>query len=324
MTHRHSLNTQARTGRMLVAAAVSAAIIGAVAVTQPWSPANAAAGANTAMTAMQGGFADLVSEVRPAVVSVEVTRAIRPAGHSRMKWRRPGMEFPELFRYFRSMPEFAIPNRPRAENRRFRLHRRQLGNHRHEPPRGERGELGDGDASGRAQARGRGRGGGSEDRSRAPGGRCRGGAAGGRVREFRPDARRRLGGRGREPVRARRHRHRRASSRVADATSAPAPTTTSCRSTRRSTAATPVVRSSTTPAAVVGVNTAIFSPTGGNVGIGFAIPANMALPVIESLRADGKVDRGWLGNPDPAHRRDDGRGAGAGQGEGRARCFRDG
>ena len=46
---------------------------------------------------------------------------------------------------------------------------------------------------------------------------------------------------------------------------------------------------------VVGVNTAIFSPTGGNVGIGFAIPANVAIPVVESLRADGKVDRGWLG-----------------------------
>ena len=46
---------------------------------------------------------------------------------------------------------------------------------------------------------------------------------------------------------------------------------------------------------VVGVNTAIFSPTGGNVGIGFAIPANVAKPVIESLRTDGKVDRGWLG-----------------------------
>ena len=46
---------------------------------------------------------------------------------------------------------------------------------------------------------------------------------------------------------------------------------------------------------VVGVNTAIFSPSGGNVGIGFAIPANVAKPVIESLRTDGKVDRGWLG-----------------------------
>ena len=46
---------------------------------------------------------------------------------------------------------------------------------------------------------------------------------------------------------------------------------------------------------VIGINTAIFSPSGGNVGIGFAIPANLALPVIESLKADGRVTRGWLG-----------------------------
>ena len=46
---------------------------------------------------------------------------------------------------------------------------------------------------------------------------------------------------------------------------------------------------------VIGVNTAIISPTGGSVGIGFAIPADMALPVIEQLRAYGETRRGWLG-----------------------------
>lgn len=46
---------------------------------------------------------------------------------------------------------------------------------------------------------------------------------------------------------------------------------------------------------VVGVNTAIFSPTGGNVGIGFAIPANVASDVIADLRENGRVERGWLG-----------------------------
>jgi serine protease Do len=46
---------------------------------------------------------------------------------------------------------------------------------------------------------------------------------------------------------------------------------------------------------VVGINTAIHSPTGGNVGIGFAIPANQAKRIIEDLHEDGKVDRGWLG-----------------------------
>ena len=46
---------------------------------------------------------------------------------------------------------------------------------------------------------------------------------------------------------------------------------------------------------VVGVNTAIFSPTGGSVGIGFAIPSAIAKNVIAQLKKDGKVTRGWLG-----------------------------
>ena len=46
---------------------------------------------------------------------------------------------------------------------------------------------------------------------------------------------------------------------------------------------------------VIGVNTAIFSPNGGSVGIGFAIPAAVAQSVIDQLRDDGKVARAWLG-----------------------------
>ncbi len=46
---------------------------------------------------------------------------------------------------------------------------------------------------------------------------------------------------------------------------------------------------------VVGVNTAILAPSGGNVGIGFAIPANLARWVMEQLRERGRVVRGWLG-----------------------------
>jgi serine protease Do len=46
---------------------------------------------------------------------------------------------------------------------------------------------------------------------------------------------------------------------------------------------------------VVGINTAIFSPSGGNVGIAFAIPSSTAKDVIADLMKDGKVDRGWLG-----------------------------
>jgi len=46
---------------------------------------------------------------------------------------------------------------------------------------------------------------------------------------------------------------------------------------------------------VIGINTAITSPSGGNVGIGFAIPANLAKSVIEELKSEGKVTRGYLG-----------------------------
>ncbi|MGQ0674154.1 MAG: Do family serine endopeptidase [Hyphomicrobium sp.] len=46
---------------------------------------------------------------------------------------------------------------------------------------------------------------------------------------------------------------------------------------------------------VIGVNTAIFSPSGGNVGIAFAVPANTAVDVIEQLKSKGTVSRGWLG-----------------------------
>ena len=47
---------------------------------------------------------------------------------------------------------------------------------------------------------------------------------------------------------------------------------------------------------VIGINTAIISGnTGGNVGIGFAIPINIAKGILEDLKEKGKVTRGWLG-----------------------------
>ena len=46
---------------------------------------------------------------------------------------------------------------------------------------------------------------------------------------------------------------------------------------------------------LVGINTAILSRTGGSHGIGFAIPSNMAQPIVTALLRDGRVTRGWLG-----------------------------
>jgi serine protease Do len=46
---------------------------------------------------------------------------------------------------------------------------------------------------------------------------------------------------------------------------------------------------------VIGINTAIYSPNGGSVGIGFAVPSTVAQKVVAELEEHGKVERGWLG-----------------------------
>ncbi|TMJ24635.1 MAG: Do family serine endopeptidase [Alphaproteobacteria bacterium] len=46
---------------------------------------------------------------------------------------------------------------------------------------------------------------------------------------------------------------------------------------------------------VIGINTAIFSPTGGSIGLGFAIPSSIAEPVVSQLKSHGRVERGLLG-----------------------------
>ena len=295
MTSNTTTRRKAWTGRTLVAAAVSAAIVGAVAVSEPWSSANAAPGAGTSMmTTMQGGFADLVSEVRPAVVNVQVTRSIRPAAHSRMKWQRHGSEFPEFFRHFRSMPGFAIPDMPRVEGVGSgfvvdasglivtsqhvvkgadsvtvtlqdgrKLEARVVG----ADPKTDLAllEVDAGEALPVVEF-------GDSERTRVGdwvvavgnpfglGGTVTAGIVSGRGRDI-------------------------GSGPYDDFLQIDAPI-------NRGNSGGPLFDRS---GRVVGVNTAIFSPTGGNVGIGFAIPANVAKPVIESLRTDGKVDRGWLG-----------------------------
>ncbi|MEM8658348.1 MAG: PDZ domain-containing protein, partial [Pseudomonadota bacterium] len=46
---------------------------------------------------------------------------------------------------------------------------------------------------------------------------------------------------------------------------------------------------------VIGVNTAILSPSGGNIGLGFAIPSEQAQDIVADLIEDGSVERGWIG-----------------------------
>ena len=95
-------------------------------------------------------------------------------------------------------------------------------------------------------------------------------------------ARRRLGDRGRQSVRPRRHGDGRHHLGARPRHPLRARSTTSCRSTR------PINRGNSggptfnLDGEVIGINTAIYSPNGGSVGIGFAIPSNLAKPVIDA------------------------------------------
>ena len=62
-----------------------------------------------------------------------------------------------------------------------------------------------------------------------------------------------------------------------------------------STRAIPAARYSTQDGQVVGVNSAIISPSGGSVGIGFAIPSNTVKSVVAQLEKTGHVTRGYIG-----------------------------
>ena len=69
---------------------------------------------------------------------------------------------------------------------------------------------------------------------------------------------------------------------------------------------------------VIGVNSAIYSPSGGNVGVGFAIPSNLVKDVVAQLKDSGSVQRGWLGVAIQTVTQDIAHGDGPGRGEGRA------
>ena len=76
---------------------------------------------------------------------------------------------------------------------------------------------------------------------------------------------------------------------------AAASTTATSRPTPRSIRAIRAARCSISTAMSIGINTALISPTGGNVGIGFAIPAEQVAPVVEQLRRGQRVQRGYIG-----------------------------
>ena len=79
------------------------------------------------------------------------------------------------------------------------------------------------------------------------------------------------------------------------ATSASPPTRTSSRPTRRSTRATRAARWSTCRGELIGINTAIFTQSGGYQGIGFAVPSNLARRIVDELSKYGEVRRGSIG-----------------------------
>ena len=119
-------------------------------------------------------------------------------------------------------------------------------------------------------------------------------AAGRQVRRFGQEPGRRLGDRDRQSVRPRPfgdRRHHLGPRPRAVATRS----TTTCRPTPPSTRATRAARCSMPTARSIGVNTAIYSPSGTNAGLAFSIPSNLVKQVAEQLREFGKVRRGWIG-----------------------------
>ena len=246
------------------------------------------------MAAMHGGSADLVSTVRPAVVNVEVTRAIRPAAQSHAWRQRPGTEIPELFRRFLPMPWNGAPGAPRAEGvgSGFIIDASGLVVTSHHVVKGADTvtvTLHDGRTLEARVA-------GADPKTDLALLKIDAGEALPTVEFGDSDTTRvgdwvvavgspfGLGGTVTAGI---------VSARGRDIGSGPyddylqldAPI-------NRGSSGGPLFDRS---GRVIGVNSAIFSPTGGNVGIGFAVPANVAGPVIESLRTGGRVERGWLG-----------------------------
>ena len=294
MTHRNPGQMKIRTRRTLVAAAVSVALVGAVAISEPWSPANAAAVADAAITTMHGGFADLVSTVRPAVVNVQTTRSIRPASGMHML-QRPGSEIPEHFRRFSMpMPGHRMPHMRQAEGvgSGFIIDASGFIVTSHHVVKGADTvtiTLEDGRKL-EAQVAG------VDPKTDLALLKIDAGEALPVVEFGDSDVTRvgdwviavgspfGLGGTVTAGI---------VSARGRDIGSGPyddyiqidAPI-------NRGNSGGPLFDRS---GRVIGVNTMIISPTGGSVGIGFAIPADVAGSVIESLRTEGRVERGWLG-----------------------------
>ena len=116
------------------------------------------------------------------------------------------------------------------------------------------------------------------------------------ARQFRPGAGRRLRASPSAIPSASSTPSRRASSaRLAAAASARTATRTSSRPTPPSTRAIPAARSINLKGELIGINSAIFSNSGGNIGIGFAIPVNIAKSIMAQILQYGKVRRGLLG-----------------------------
>ena len=126
-------------------------------------------------------------------------------------------------------------------------------------------------------------------------GEARQAAEGGEVRQFRQAAARRMGDRDRQSVQPRRHGDGRHRVGAQPRHQFRARTTITSRPTPPSIAAIPAVRCSISTARSIGVNTAIISPSGGSIGIGFAVPSKTAMAVIDQLRQFGEARRGWLG-----------------------------
>ena len=287
---------------LAVAAALGAVTLGYVgAEYYPIQRAHAAPAATVATAAPVASpasrslpdFTSLVETQGPAVVHISATQRAVGAGATRDLPFKPGDPMYEFFRRFQMPTPDAQPMPRQGQGSGFVISARRL--HPHQRARRRRRRRGHGQAH--RPARVQGQGGRHRPADRRRGGEDRREGPADRASSATPSTAqgRRMGGR---------RSARRSASRTPSppASSAPSrarcPTTATCRSSRptsRSTPATPAGRCSTWRARSIGINSQIYSRTGGYMGLSFAIPIDVAVKVKDDLVKYGKVSRGRIG-----------------------------